>query len=476
MKAFIAHVWNSPTFTTWANLSTKSLRFLLVTPLILNRFDTTEIAAWYLFMSITFFGTIIHSRVSLTFNRMIAFAMAGARDLSTIVSTKKPRGDGEPHWPTVRRAYGTVGFLTLITAAVTLLSSLALAYYSLTSMMAGYEGASKVWISLFIVLGGQCFSMCFSQYSVTIQGMGLVALSNRWTCLFSLVSIAVGFVALTFGADIVILAAVMQGVMLLDVIRMKFLVGYVHEGELRQARSIAYDQEIIGWAWPAFWRGMFTTIMNRGVLQMGAVVYARYAAVDAVAAFLFSFNLLRTVASFAEAPIQSSGPMLSRKLAQGHTDSLKRQFFRTSTQAQLLFVVGAFAIGSIIPIALGYIDSNAQFLDPLPWAILSSAHIMQRYTFVGLRLPALGNKVIYLKQTTIAAIVSFVLFLPMIKHYGFYGLIIATYLPLLVSLNIGPFRSSSKMLEISTMSFLRKSCAWAIAGYFVLQAGLIYFL
>lgn len=75
-------LWNSPTFTTWGNQAVQALRLLAVTPLILVAFDTTEIAAWYLFGSLTFFGSIISQRVGLTFSRMIAFAMGGATDLA----------------------------------------------------------------------------------------------------------------------------------------------------------------------------------------------------------------------------------------------------------------------------------------------------------------------------------------------------------------------------------------------------------
>lgn len=474
MKNALLRLWNSPTFTTWANLSTKSLRFLLVTPLLVTKFDTTEIAAWYLFTSLTFFGSIIHARVTLTFNRMIAFAMAGAQDLSAIGSTVKPRGAGEPHWSTVKRAYSTVGFLTLITASLSAISGLLLGYFSLNGLLRDYHQPSQIWLALSIMVGGECLMMCFSQYMVTIQGMGLVALSNRWSCLFALLSIITGSVALSLGANIVILALAMQAIGILSTVRMKLLVSYVHGGALAKSRSVRYDKEVFRWAWPAFWRGLFSTVANRGVIQIGAVVFARYASAEAVAAYLFSFNILRTISSFAEAPLQSSGPQLSRTLAIGNIASLRRSFFKKARQAQLLFVSSTAAFGILIPIGLDYIGSNTRFLDPVNWTVLSFAFMLQRYLFVGLRLPALGNKVIYVKETTIAATLSMALMIPMVRLFGFHGLIIAMYAPLFVFLNTGPFRHSGEMFEMNSLQFMKKSCGWALVAYLTVQLVVIY--
>ena len=86
-------LWNSPTFTTWGNYGIQSLRLLLVTPLILTRFDETEIAAWYLFASLNFFGTIIGQRLGLTFSRMFAFAMGGASNLAPIKGAREQENE-----------------------------------------------------------------------------------------------------------------------------------------------------------------------------------------------------------------------------------------------------------------------------------------------------------------------------------------------------------------------------------------------
>ena len=111
MYKVLTWLWNSPTFTTWGNLGAQSLSLLSVTPLILTRFNEAEIAAWYLFASLNFFGLVVTGRLSLTFTRMLAFAMGGASNLEPITGKTERVKNGQPNWYAFERAYGTVSSL-----------------------------------------------------------------------------------------------------------------------------------------------------------------------------------------------------------------------------------------------------------------------------------------------------------------------------------------------------------------------------
>lgn len=116
-------LWNSPTFTQWSAKVVQPLRLLLVTPLILTGFSKDEIAAWYLFASINFLGQIVGSRVLLTFSRMIAMAMGGAKDLSPIIAAQRKSKTNEPNWDSIFRVYRSLGFIQLIVAAITVIAA-----------------------------------------------------------------------------------------------------------------------------------------------------------------------------------------------------------------------------------------------------------------------------------------------------------------------------------------------------------------
>ncbi len=466
-------LWNSPTFTTWVNLGSNSARFLLVTPLVLRNFDTTEIAAWYLFGSLTVFGTLIHARMSMTLGRMIAFAMAGVQDLSEMTKGKRERGDGQPHWPTLRRAYGTIGLLSLVTAVLTGLSGIVMGIFALNEMMSGYEHTDRIWTALLLMVGGQAVRLTFSQYSITLQNMGLVALVNRWSVFVTLLSTLSGFIVLINGYGIVELAMVMQGVMLISIVQMRSMLRKENDGALKNTRSICLDRQMIAWAWPPFWKGLLGTIANRGVTQFGSIIYARYAPVEAVAAYLFSLNILRTIMNFSEAPMISNGPRFSRLLAKGDSKSLQKELPKKCATSQWLFLLGCSGAGIVMPYLLAFIDSNADYLSPMPWAALTAVYMIQRYIFIGLRLPAMGNNIAFYLETLIAAGISFAGLALSVRYFGFYGLLAGMFLPYFVLINLRPHFLAAPMIEMHPWRYIVKTGGWVVPFYLLVQTGII---
>jgi hypothetical protein len=128
-------LWNSPTFTTWGKFLAQSLSLFAVTPLLLTRFDESEIAAWYLFASLNFFGTVLSQRLGLTFSRMFAFAMGGASNLSPITGKREQENDGKPNWTAFERAYGTIGSINLAVGWVNVLIAFGMGWYGLNNIL-----------------------------------------------------------------------------------------------------------------------------------------------------------------------------------------------------------------------------------------------------------------------------------------------------------------------------------------------------
>ena len=58
-KLFKERIWNSPTFMTWGNMLIASVRLLVVTPVILVKYNVNEIAFWYLLATINAFIIVV---------------------------------------------------------------------------------------------------------------------------------------------------------------------------------------------------------------------------------------------------------------------------------------------------------------------------------------------------------------------------------------------------------------------------------
>ena len=84
IKRIVNNFFHSPTFMTWFSFSAKSLSILVVLPLILGKFTTTEISLWFLFSILFCFQIIADLGFGSTFTRLISYAMAGLKNLEDI--------------------------------------------------------------------------------------------------------------------------------------------------------------------------------------------------------------------------------------------------------------------------------------------------------------------------------------------------------------------------------------------------------
>src|SRR5690606_33985190 len=127
-----------------------------------------------------------------------------------------------------------------------------------------------------------------------LKGMGHVALSNRWAMIFSFLAILASFIALTLGANIWQLALVTQCFVLIGILRSRTLLRWVNDKRPREFRGFALDNQIIRWASEPFFKGLAVNLANSGIIQLGAIIYARHATVADAAAFMFTLRMLLT--------------------------------------------------------------------------------------------------------------------------------------------------------------------------------------
>lgn len=453
---------------TWGDQAVRSVRLIAITPLLLTKFDTSEIAAWYLFSSLIFFSDLIGKRVHLTFSRMIAFAMAGATDLSPITQ-RRERVNSEPNWSLVERTYATTGFLNAILSLLATGISLLMGLYGLQAVAESSSNPEAIWGAFAVFVFSHAISFLFQRYGVALNGLDKVAMVNRWNAVFGLLSITAGFVALSLDVGILGLAVVMQGLSLLGVVRLKWLLQRVEGGRFRTFKAYRVDLEIVKWARAPFFKGLVVLLANSVLLQLATVIYARVAAVDATASLAFSLRMLLTIRQVCEAPFNSHMPKMSRLLAQGDLAALRKIAEKRIMLAQSLFAIGIILLGFLGPIALALLNSNASFVSVEEYFILASLLFIQRTLMFHVMLSAVGNSFVCFKETVVAAITTVALIFGLIPSWGIYGLCVAVFVPQLLILNIRPLMAICWQMEANWWSFLKRSSGVPLVVLFALM-------
>lgn len=459
-------LWNSPTFTTWGKQAADALRLFAVTPLILTQFDTTEIAAWYLFGSLMFFGQIIQGGIGLTFSRMIAFGMGGASDLAPIEDGgRKQRGTGTPNWEVIGRAYGTIGALNILLAVFVGVLAVAIGYYGLERMVGVHSRPAEIWTAFGIIVASQSFIFAFRKYEVTLRGMNYVVLINRWGTLFSILSVVAGFTVLTLGANIWQLALTMQCVLLLDIVRMRILLHHVEGGRAREFPAHRANREVLSWAWTPFWRVLVTNLSQEGVVQFALVVFARHGEPAVVASFLFSYRILRVIGRISNAPFSSHMPRMSRLLAEEKIEELRsviiRQIFRSQALLAFGIIVGGLALSFLLPT----IGSHINFLPLNYWFALGVVFVTYRFLVTTRAVFNLGNAFPFLKLEIVAGCIGFVLVLALVKTGSLWAVILCPLLPSILLMNYRVVNLCSRRLNITAKDYFKQTAAFVYILY-----------
>lgn len=442
-------LWNSPTFTAWGSYAVESLRLVAVTPLLLNRFSTAEIAIWYLFGSLVFLSNLIGARMGPMYARMIAFAMGGADSLAPIKGNVVPGGSGKPNWELLQRAYSTLGALNLGLGSAALLVAFMIGYFPLVSLVSELENPQHAWWAFAIMLGSGFINQIFQGFTIALRGMNYVALVNRWNMVFALFSTLCGFIALSLNANLWQLALVMQGVQLLNIGRFALTLFLVENGRFRKFPIFQWDKKVFLWSWPPFWRIMTLSFSGAGLLQLGAAVYTKSVSAAEAAAFLLTLRLILSIRRISDAPYESHVPRMSKFLAMGEVAKLRQTVQGKIRLQQALFPLGVLALALIGPFALKLVSSNAELLPTGKILLFGLLYQAQYYLVVHLMVAQLGNHIILFVRQAAVGGVSFGLIYLLVPQYPFYGLLIAVFAAFLAVINIAPIRYTIKRLETS---------------------------
>lgn len=415
---------------------------MLVTPLILTRFDETEIAAWYLFASLNFFGTILSQRLGLTFSRMFAFAMGGASDLAPIKGVRPVENGGKPNWKSFEKAYGTIGAVNLSIGWLNVIIALGMGWFGLNNILQGYEAAGTIWLAFAIMQASSLLVFIFKHWVYALLGMNYVALTNRWEIIFGIASCLAGSLTLFFGGGIVALTLAMQAFAVAGILRSRFLLARVENGRVCRFKSLAFDKTVFRWAWPPTWKGFVGEFGQLGALQLTAIIYTGFAPKGDVAAYLFALRMMQTARQLAQAPFSSVQPLMSRLRAAGEIAKLKNLVYRRVGITLSLMALAVLAGGAVLPLILQWMGASLEFIPVPAWYLLGGLTLVSQFNLLCCSVSAIGNEMIYYWHSAIAAILGAAALFYFQDALGVYTPILAAILPAIILMNVGPLRKA----------------------------------
>ncbi|KOR32965.1 hypothetical protein TI05_03880 [Achromatium sp. WMS3] len=413
ISEFFSRIWNSPTLMTWGNFLTRSLSLVVLLPLIVSKFDASDVVVWYLFLSLITFQMLIDLGFTPTFTRIVAYGMGGlnANELSNIkIHTQESYNNFAPNWDTIIQVGAIMKLIYKRLSVLVFILALSLGSLAVWKPISQSTAPDSAWMAWLIVISSTSIILYGNYYLAYLQGINEIAKIQRWQMGFALMSVVTSSITLLIGGNLLALTLVRQSWMIANVIFNRWLKNTVHHGQGKKI-SLIKKQSAQIWdvIWPAAWRSGIGVLISAGLIQLSGVIYAQLAETDKVASYLLGLQIIRAVVSFSAAPFYSKIPVFSKLYAQHSWEQLIASAARGMSLSYWVFVVGFVSFGITADWLLELVGSNVNFPSSLVWCLLGLAFFLERYGAMHLQLYSTSNHIIWHITNGIAGIIMIIL-------------------------------------------------------------------
>jgi hypothetical protein len=425
LNLFIKRIWNSPTITTWGSFAARILSIFLVLPLVLNRFSQADITIWYLFLTILGFQILADMGFSVTFIRVIAFAMGGATEFKYLRETRSDFQEKSPNWDAMDKIVGTMYYIYNYLTPIIFILLVTLGTLSLRKPISYSENSQFAWIAWVVLIIITTIVFRGAIYSNYLQGINKIALLRRWQAIFAFASTLSSFIVLWYGGNILALVIINQSWYLFNVIRNYYFCLHSGQGEFKHFTFTGKDKNIFEAVWQSAWRSGLGVLIYTGSIHASSLIYAQVGNLPNIASYLLALRILNNISLFSRAPFYSKIPFLSRLRAEGN---LKKQISVAKTGMQLshwIFVIIFCLVGIIATPLLNLIGSNAKFVSPFLWSLMGLAFLLERFGAMHIQLYSITNHIIWHIANGISGIIYLSLSLFLLNYIDVYAFPIA---------------------------------------------------
>ncbi len=396
LSSKIKRVWDSPTLNTMFSFVSKPLSFLIVLPLILNKFTPEEIALWYLFSLLASFQSIADFGFDNTFVRVISYTFGGAneiRDYDSIEIKKINFKEVYLNENLLKRIIGVMNYVYLRLSIIVFLILLSVSFFIQSSIVVldnpiqGWVG----WATIIIVSSANFYGRIYSNF---MFGLNKVALVRRVEGFFSVLGIIASFIVLIFDGSFMLLVIVNQIWMLNNILRNWYLAKNINNGLLKKLTNNNYDREIFLKIWGPSWRGGISSLASQGVVILSGIIYSQYAINAALLAeYLITLRFYAVIKGVSQAPFYSKIPLLAKLRAQGDLDQWLSKAKKGMIMGNYLMVSGIIGLGLMGELLFDMIASSISFPRAELWGLVGLAYFFQRYGAMHTQLYMTTNKV-----------------------------------------------------------------------------------
>lgn len=445
---------------TWGNMLIASVRLLVVTPVILVKYNVNEIAFWYLLATINAFIIVVDFGFYPTFSRVISYAYNGLENITHDLAglRNKTSESKEPNWPLTGRIYGTINSTYLFMGIFVFLLVFGATFFSMKEVIDKAPGQKgEFWLTYIIFSIGTILGFLAKKFDSVIIGTGNVVVINRWDMVNNLLSVVTSAIMLNYRLSLVYLALNVLFFAVVLIVRDYYLERSICNGEFKKFKFFSFDKEVFKWCWSPVWQSGVLIIASTGVVQATGMIYSHVSSAASLAGYLLTLRLVSTVAQFSQAPFYSKIPFFNGLRVQGQIPGLINSTEKAISKSLIIFVLGMAVLIFGGDWVLHFIKSKSALVDSKILILMAFVWFLERHHAMHAQIYVTTNKIPFYKTAIISGIINIGIMWFFLPTWGVITFPIAQGISNAVINNWWNVKLSLGSLDISFWNYFKKS-------------------
>ena len=436
--------------------------------------NVEEINVWFLLASISAFGHTLVYGFSSTFSRFFTYVYAGVsiKDFKHITFTNQEVKQ-EVNWSEINSLLFHMKVIFFVLSLFYLVIFGAIGYILMKVPIQALSNTYEGWLSFFTVLFFSSINLYLNSYSVFLQGMKKVHLTQRVMGLCNLVGLIPILWVLYLYPTLSNIVIVYQLVLFSSSFFVFFKAKRFYKTSKANKTYSKFDKKIISVVWDSAWKNGFTSVVSGGMKHLSSLLIAQWFLPAVSASFLLTKKFFDILEKFTVLSFSARLPNVSFLKAQKKLDQLNLILKQT---IRLCF--GVFILGYTTMIVFGerilvLFESNVSMGGMLLIILFSFSTFFSRWSGIMLSVSNQSNKIIEHKN---AFVVFLVFFTVLVLSKDKLGLLAFPFAHIIALLVTSPMilRNVYKPLETNVFKFEKN----VVFPYFTLLLiiNIIYYL
>lgn len=426
LKKILNKILYSPTLMSWTEQITIILHGLVITSIILVKFDDTSYAFWMTIKALVDFALLADAGFGHTLERSVAFFFSGSRKLPKNIKDyeNSEETEGEPNMERLHALLCTSRGIYLILSLLTLILLGTVGTLTLWNLLEMSHQSVIFW-STYLLMILQSFILIQSlKWRSFMKGIRQVAAYSRFLTILGIVKIVGFFILLMNNLGMLYLQIYLltESVFITFYMR-NYVSRWFRSKGIRIGNSFRIDSEIFSSLWSVSWKSGLNTIgyyfTNRGI----SLLTAQLKNTRLMSGFFFTYQILGFIRNFAHTPVYAHYPeyyglIAVKRFKEFRQDAKVRLFLMF-----LIVLTGFMSFGLLGNYVLDFIGTDKRLVSFSIYIILSTYLFLDLHALIHGTIYISTNDVPFLIPGLLTGLATVTIGYLMIPRYGLLGLV-----------------------------------------------------